>query len=391
MRCALTVLISASLFLSTAQAQTFQQCADINEDSVLNVADFVDFLYVIDGSRPLPAGRGDVDFHADVTLGDFRYISGFIFSGFPEGGCPPFPAFTPVPGDDTLFMPVKVVAAGSGSFVLPIFVANNNPIGDLLLPLAISGLDSTMILDSIKISAEINTGSPAPIVNIWTSDSTAGILLHYYANSLEPGIHLLANAYFHYTSSPGATVSIDTTTVNGLTAPGYIYGPFNGSYTFDSLTHAIPQVVTAPTTGYPNISLDSDTLKIQTLAGYPNPDPVSFSVLSDGGTFSWFLSAPDWLLVDKTSGLSGETVNITADISGLGAGTYYGDVIVFSTGALGSPKTVTVVVDLKQQFPALDANCDGIYTLADIIIQINYIFKNGPLPCNPCTGEPPGP
>ena len=390
MRGALIIFTAASLFVSNAEAQTFQQCADINQDSALNVADFVDFIYVIEGTQTLPEGKGDVDFRADVTIGDFRYISGWIFAGFPEGGCPPFPSFTPAPGVDTVFLPTKVVAAGSGSFDLPIIVANTNPIGDLLLPLAISGLDSTMILDSIKTTEEINQGSPAPIVRTWVTDSTAGILLHYYVNSLAPGVHIIANAYFHYISSPGVTVSIDTTTENTLTTPGYIFGDFTNPYSFESLTHAIPQVATAPTTGYPTISLDADTLEVETFAGYPNPDPVSFTVLSDGGSFSWILTAPDFLLVDKTLGLSGETVTVTVDIEGLGVGTYHGDIVIFSTGALGSPLTVTVAVELKQQFPSLDANCDGIYTLSDIIVQVNYIFKGGVLPCNPCTGEQSG-
>ena len=84
-------------------------------------------------------------------------------------------------------------------------------------------------------------------------------------------------------------------------------------------------------------------------------------------------------------------MTVTVDIAGLGVGTYYGDIVIFSTGALGSPLTLTVAVELKQQFPAFDANCDGIYTVSDIIVQINYMFKSGTIPCNPCTGEQPGP
>jgi hypothetical protein len=136
------------------------------------------------------------------------------------------------------------------------------------------------------------------------------------------------------------------------------------------------------------MSLDADTLHYQTLAGYPNPDPQYFTVLSDGSDFSWYSSKPAWVSLNPEFGLSGTTVEVTPDIAGMSAGTYYADIYIYSLEAIGSPQIVVVKLVLKSQYPAFDANCDGIYNISDLVLQVNYIFGSGTIPCDPCTGEP---
>jgi hypothetical protein len=198
-----------------------------------------------------------------------------------------------------------------------------------------------------------------------------------HENDLVPGINLLALAFFHYNSSPGGTVSLDTITLRPHTFLNYVYGYY---------VIGIPKVVVAAASTFPDMIVQPDTLVFETLAGYPNPDYQQFSIQSSGAAFNWTLTSPSWVNVDFQSGVSGQIVNVTPDIVGLSVGVYYGDIIISSIGALGSPKKVVVKLTLRQQFLSLDANCDGAFNIADIVVQINYLFKGGKV-CNPCTGE----
>jgi hypothetical protein len=375
---------------SPVHAQTFMDCADLNGDSAINVIDLVYMLDEHRGGPPLPSGKGDIDFRQGYTVGDMTYLTGHIFRGYPEGGCPPFLPYTLMPTSDTLLFPVLDVPAGSGQLQLPIIMINHHRVGDMVLPFKITDYDGTVTLDSIQPSPEIMTGMA--LVTTWHDDSSGGLVFGFVnpASVFEPGIHFLATAYFQYTASPGGTLQIDTTTPRPHTYLNYVYGDYSTN-DYEDLTIGIPTVVVTPTIGYPNMSVIPDTLSFKTFAGYPDPDARYFSVVTDGNPFTWFLTAPAWMTVDKTAGSAGDSVAVTPDISGLSAGMHYGDIQVFSTGVINSPQVVTVAVELKQQFPSLDANCDGTYNVSDIIVQINYMFKSEILPCNPCTGETGGP
>jgi hypothetical protein len=387
-RIALIVASALLCAVSPALAQTFLDCADIDEDGSLNVGDAVMMIDEHRGGPPLPAGKGDIDFRQGYTAGDLRYLLGYIFFGYPEGGCGVFPPYPLVTTSDSLFLPTSSVAAGSGELSLPIIFTNREPVTDLVLPLAITGMDASMTFDSLVFGQEIKDLTAIAIT--WADDSTGGLALATLPTALEPGVHVLATAYLHFAAGPGGSIAFDTTTPRPRTFLNYVYG---GTYRqpYESLTVAVPTVVVTTGGGYPTLSVDPDTLLFQSFAGYPDPDPQSFKVETDGALFNWFLYVPERLDVDKTSGNAGEFVAVTPRIGGLPPGTHYYDIEVYSTGALGSPVTLTVAVELKQQFPSLDANCDGTFNLTDVIVQINYMFRDGVEPCNPCTGEGAGP
>ena len=165
----------------------------------------------------------------------------------------------------------------------------------------------------------------------------------------------------------------------------YLYGDYSTCNYF-ALTIAVPKVVVTASPGYPTISVTPDSL-FSGAGRFTDPDPQSFTVVSSGVSFDWNLTKPTWVTVSPTSGISGQSVDVTPNISGLTAGIHYGDILVYSTGAVSSPKKVTVKLTLKQQYPSLDANCDGIYNISDIVVQIDYIFGNGQI-CDPCSGLP---
>ena len=110
------------------------------------------------------------------------------------------------------------------------------------------------------------------------------------------------------------------------------------------------------------MTVTPDSLFFQGLVGSPDPDPQSFTVASNGTSFDWNLTKPTSVTVRATSGSSGQAVDVTPNISGLTAGIRYGDILVYSIGATGSPKKVTVKFTLKQQYPTSMPTATGFTT-----------------------------
>jgi len=374
-RMLLTLLTLMLIFASSAYAQS---CADVNKDGAVDVTDVAYMMAEHIGGSPIPAGKGDIDNRQGYNAGDVRFLIDYIFGGGPTPGCPPFPSYSLVNTEDSLILPSYVIPAGSGQCVLPIYLINHAKVSDMVLPMHVNGLGSTVFFDSLQIASSLNSSGFA---RKSVSGSTAVMAFSslFHSQYVVSGINLLALAFFHYTSGPGGTVSMDTVTVRPHTFLNYVYGPSNAV--------GVPKVVVAAASTFPEMTVQPDTLIFKAIVGYPDPNAQQFSILSNGESFSWTLTPPSWVNVDATSGISGQSVSVTPNTAGLSEGVFYGDIVVSSTGALGSPQIVVVKLILKQ-FPSLDANCDGVYNLADIVAQINYMFRGGSV-CDPCTGAWP--
>jgi len=374
-RTLITLIALMLIFASGAYAQT---CADVNGDGHVDISDMVYMMNEHVGGPAIPTGKGDIDYRQGYNAGDLRFLVDYIFNGGFAPGCPPFPSYSLVNTNDSLLLPSFVVPAGSGQFALPIYLINHAKVSDMVLPIHVNGLGSTVFFDSLQIESSLSSSGFAR-KSVSGSTGVIAFSVIGHTDDIVSGINLLALAFFHYTSSPGGTVSMDTVTVGPHTFLNYVYGP--------SHVVGIPKVVFAAASTFPEMTVQPDTLIFKTIMGYPDPNAQQFSILSNGESFNWTLTPPSWVNVDATSGVSGQNVSVTPNIAGLSVGVYYGNIVVFSTGALGSPQKVVVKLTLKQ-FPSLDANCDGVFNLADIVAQINYIFRGGSV-CDPCTGEWP--
>ncbi len=376
LRMLLTLLTPMLIFASGAYAQT---CADANGDGSVDISDVVYMMAEHVGGQPIPAGKGDIDYRQGYNAGDMRFFIDYIFAGGPAPGCPPFSSYSLVNTDDSLILPSYVVPAGSGQFALPIYLINHAKVSDMVLPMRVDGLGSTIFFDSLQIESSLNSSA----VRAESVNGSTGVIAFSIIGQTEyivSGVNILALAFFHYTSSLGGTISMDTITIRSHTFLNYVYGP--------SYAVGIPKVVVAAAATIPNMTVQPDTLAFEIPVSSADPDPQQFSIQSSGEPFNWTLTAPSWVNVDATSGVSGQNISVTPNTTGLFIGVYYGDIIVSSTGALGSPQRVVVKLTLKQQFLSLDANCDGVFNIADIVAQINYLFRGGSV-CNPCTGEWP--
>jgi hypothetical protein len=374
----LTLLTLMLIFATGAYAQN---CADVNGDSHVDIVDIIYMMQEHTGGVPaIPTGKGDIDHRQGYNSGDARCLVDFIFAGGNEPGCPPFPSYSLVNTDDSLILPSHVVPAGSGKFALPIYLLNHTKVSDMVLPMQVNGLGSTIFLDSLRTVSSINNTVG---IRTQSANGSTGVIAFSIINhqdDIVPAINLLALAYFHYTSSPGGTVSMDTVTIRPHTFLNYVYGP---RYEIGS-----PKVVITEALPFPRMTVQPDTLAFEAIAGKTNPGGQGFIILSSGEPFNWTLTSPSWISVDATSGTSSSVVGVFPNTAGLSVGDHYGDIIVYSTGALGSPQKVVVKLTLKQQFLSLDANCDGAFNIADIVTQLNYLFRGGSV-CDPCTGELP--
>ncbi len=101
-------------------------------------------------------------------------------------------------------------------------------------------------------------------------------------------------------------------------------------------------------TGGPALSLSTTSLTFNTLTGNGNTAPQTVNVSNSGtGTMNWSASSTQaWVKVTPGSGTNAGSLSITADITGLTAGSRNGSVIVTAPGASNSPQTINVALNL---------------------------------------------
>ncbi len=368
------------LMAGAAFGQTFQQCADVNQNSTVNISDMVAmYAALLDIGPPIPAGKGDIDFRQNFNLGDLRYLTGYLFWVYPEGGCPPFSAYTIQATNDSLFLPSRQVQPGSGQLTLPIVMVNQNPLTDLVLFLELKAVDATAQVDSVVL----RNWDPQPATSSHQSNQ-ASILWSIFdlSERLNPGAHAIAEVFVSYSSAVGGTITLDSATFSTYRFPHEVYGnAVSGDYSV--LQIGKPAIIVGVDPGIPSLVVAPDSLSFVALHGSPAPEPQSFTIDSDGAPFGWSLTHPTWLSVTPSVGLSGATVSVQPILTGLAPGIYNGTIEVASATTLNSPQSVSVRLQLQAQYPAFDANCDGNFSIADIVVLVMYIF-GGPAPCNPC-------
>ncbi|HET6933666.1 MAG TPA: hypothetical protein VFI72_02430, partial [Candidatus Angelobacter sp.] len=97
----------------------------------------------------------------------------------------------------------------------------------------------------------------------------------------------------------------------------------------------------------PVLSVSPSTLNFSGTQGGTNPAPASVSVTNTGsGTLAFTTSSDStWLTVSPASGTAPQTLQVSASLSGLAAGTYTGHItITGGTGTQNSPATVTATL-----------------------------------------------
>ncbi|UCC44723.1 MAG: hypothetical protein JSU65_01995 [Candidatus Zixiibacteriota bacterium] len=96
-----------------------------------------------------------------------------------------------------------------------------------------------------------------------------------------------------------------------------------------------------------NLVLSTDTLMFEGQQGGSNPDAQSFEIASDGAPLTLSISeSASWLLLDKASGLTPETVTVSVNTTGLAVGLYTDSITVTSPGVTNSPQFVHIILEV---------------------------------------------
>ena len=141
----------------------------------------------------------------------------------------------------------------------------------------------------------------------------------------------------------------------GLTSGNYTITPSNPGYVFTPSS----QPVTISSANVPGVNFTASAppailsvvptgVSFVGNQGGSNPAPSMVSVTNTGGGTLNFNVASDstWLAVSPASGSAPQQLQLSANISSLALGTYFGHVTITSTGAQGSPALVNVTLTI---------------------------------------------
>jgi Glucodextranase, domain B/PKD domain/Viral BACON domain/Carboxypeptidase regulatory-like domain len=109
----------------------------------------------------------------------------------------------------------------------------------------------------------------------------------------------------------------------------------------------------AASSGSPILSISPTSLSFSAIQGGANPSPVNLSVTNTGtGTLSFTDSTDQpWLQATPTSGTAPQTLQVSAAVGSLTAGTYTGHVTVTAAGAQDSPAVATATFTVAAHVP----------------------------------------
>jgi uncharacterized protein (TIGR03437 family) len=144
-------------------------------------------------------------------------------------------------------------------------------------------------------------------------------------------------------------VSFASVTVNPA---GLAPGTYVGTVTISAGGQQFPVGITVTVNAAPEaLALSQTSLRFQVALGAGAPPSQSIEVLNQGtGSLNWSASASSlvgsWLSVTPAGGASGASATVTINPANLVRGDYYGLVQFTSNGAINSPQTVVVVLNV---------------------------------------------
>lgn len=100
----------------------------------------------------------------------------------------------------------------------------------------------------------------------------------------------------------------------------------------------------------PQLTVNPTELSFTATKGKGNPEPKALEIGNDGGgTLDWSAqTTAGWLQLSRSSGTAPASVEVSANVSDLTAGTYERRIVITASGAQGSPATVPVELSLQE-------------------------------------------
>lgn len=150
-------------------------------------------------------------------------------------------------------------------------------------------------------------------------------------------------------AAPALQIAFATVTVNPA---GLAPGTYVGTVTISAMGQQFPvSIAVTVNAAAQALALSQTSLRFQVAVGAGAPPSQSIVVLNQApGSLNWSASATSltgtWLSVTPSGGAAGSSATITVDPTNLARGDYYGLVQFSSNGAINSPQTVVVVLNV---------------------------------------------
>jgi BACON domain-containing protein len=251
------------------------------------------------------------------------------------------PASGITPGNVAVSINPSGLAAGSytGNVTINSAGASNSPKSIAVSLTVTSAPVTTLTVSPANLSFAYQTGGAVPASQPINVTSTSA--LAYTATS--------SGSWLSVTPASGNTPGSLTASVN---PSGLAAGSYSGTITVTATGAsnspqkvAVSLTVTAPA-GNPSLNISPGTVSFSYPVGSTTAGTQKVSVASSGSALNVNAVAAGgaWLSVTPASGSTPATLTVTANPSGLAAGTYNGTVTVTSSGASNTPQTIPVTL-----------------------------------------------
>lgn len=250
------------------------------------------------------------------------------------------PASGTTPGNVSVSVTPGSLSAGTytGSVTITSSGASNSPKSVPVTLTVTSATTPTLTVSPLSLSFTYQTGGATPAAQPVTLSSSSA--LNYTAVS--------SAAWLNATPASGATPASLSVSVN---PSGLAVGNYTGTVTVTASGAsnspqkiAVSLAVTSASSGNPSLNVLPGTLTFTYASGSTTSGTQNLSITSTGAALQITAAASggSWLSVTPTTGSTPATVKVSANPTGLAAGTYNGTITITSTGAANTPQTIPV-------------------------------------------------
>jgi uncharacterized protein (TIGR03437 family) len=236
--------------------------------------------------------------------------------------------------------------AGSVTIVAKTAGAVNTANSPFVIPVNLTVTSGTLNLSTSSLSYQYTLGGQAPAAQTVTVSGTQPLSYSAaVANPAQTPWLSVSPANGTTAANPTLTVTVDSsklTTAQTYTGAITVTSPnaANSPAIINVTVTVAPGTISAPTTTLTfNQVTGGSAVPAQTIAVAGAPGVLNFTAAASANT--------PWLAVTPASGTTPGTVSVAASGGSLAVGQYTGSVIITSAGAIGSPITVPVILNVN--------------------------------------------
>lgn len=228
--------------------------------------------------------------------------------------------------------------------------------------------DPTLVPSPNALNFEMLAGGDLPATQQLRID-------HYGYNPLNFRV-LRSHNWFQVAPTTGVTPASVTVSIATDTLP---YGTYLGALTLYDVSNddSTVQVTVRLDVTAPILHVSEDTLSFRVFAGVNDSVSQTLSIANSGaGTLNWSVNeSVDWLRVDLAVGVNDTAVELWVNGLTLTAGVIVDSIVINAAGAVNSPQTVWVRVEVVDSQPYLYLDPDSIYLAAENPVQATPVSR----------------